>query len=152
MPRDKAHMTASQLANLRPWKKGEAPKSPGRPRNRVNDLLKDVLPKKKAKRLNSLTVDEINTIERTMGTLDTADLQAIAKADKTFAYMKTLAIAAIVDMKNGRTQTMDKLRDRQYGAVTQNVDVTSGGNPISQGQPLSQADAVKLLQELESKY
>lgn len=150
MPRDKAHMTPAQLANLRPFPKGN--NFGGNKPDRVKQLLKAVASPKKVAKAFSLTVEEVNTIEQAIPAMNLATLQKVAKDDNSFAYLKTLALAAIIDMKNGRTTTMDKLRDRQYGTVTKSVDVTSGGNPIAPGQTLSQAEAVALLKELEGKY
>ena len=74
-----------------------------------------MLPKSKLKKSEGLTQDEINTIERSILAMELSDLQVLAKADETPAYAKTLAMAAIIDMKNGKTTTVDRLKDRQYG-------------------------------------
>lgn len=117
-----------RLANIEPYKykPGQCGNPNGRPKNRVNKYLLELLPREKAKVLKQeLTRCEINTIERQVLQLELADLQLIAKAEKTPAYLKTLALAIIVDMKNGKTTTVDRLRDRQYGAAKQELEVSS---------------------------
>lgn len=126
-PTPKRIQTEAQLAALRrhEFKKGQCGNPKGRPKNRINSLLKEILPKSKMKQLKQeLTKDEVNTIEKQVLQLELSDLQLVAKADSTPAYLKALAMAIIIEMKNGKTSTVDKLRDRQYGAINQKMDVT----------------------------
>ena len=126
-PKPKRVPTEAQLANLRghEFKKGQCGNPKGRPKNRINSLLKEILPKSKMKKIKQeLTKDEVNTIEKQVLQLELSDLQLVAKADSTPAYLKALAMAIIIEMKNGKTSTVDRLRDRQYGAINQKMDVT----------------------------
>ena len=154
MPRGKETMTESQLANIEShkWQKGQSGNPRGKKKDRVKALLKQVLPKSKLKKSEALTLDEINTIEKSILVLKLADLQLLAKADDTPAYAKTLAMAAIIDMKNGKTTTMDRLMDRQYGKPQQKVDITTGGKPIEQGRPLTREEQIEYLKKLEEEY
>ena len=99
-----------------------------------------------------LTQDEINTIERSILAMELSDLQILAKADETPAYAKTLAMAAIIDMKNGKTTTVDRLMDRQYGKPQQKVDITTNGKQIQQGTPLTREEQIAYLKKLEEEY
>lgn len=148
------NMTASQLANLEShkWKKGQSGNPAGKKPNRVAKLLKEILPKNKLKKTQALTADEIDFIEKGVLALELADLQLMAKADATPAYAKTLAMAIIIDMKNGKTTTVDTLRNRQYGTAVQQIDVTSGGAAIQRQRSLTQEEAKQLLQQLEEEY
>lgn len=76
----------------------------------------------------------------------------LAKADETPAYAKTLAMAAIIDMKNGKTTTMDRLMDRQYGKPQQKVDITTNGKTLEQGTPLTREEQIEYLKKLEEEY
>ena len=146
-------MTESQLANLEEhkWRKGQTGNPNGRPKNRVKILLQQILPKNKLKKSGALTLDEINTIEQSILALELSDLQVLAKADETPAYAKTLAMAAIIDMKNGKTSTMSLLMDRQYGKPQQSIDITSNGKTLEQ-VPLTRAEQAEYLKHLEEEY
>lgn len=144
-------MTAAQLANLKaPWtsKTRPEPTNKGRKKNRVNELLKKIISPTRLKRSESLSLEEINTIEQKVLALELSELQLLAKTDETPAYAKTLAMAIVIDMKNGRTTTVDKLRDRQYGTVKQSVDVTTAGHAISQPHQMTGAEAKKLIEKI----
>lgn len=146
-------MTESQLANIESykWRKGQTGNPNGRPKNRVKILLQQILPKNKLKKSGALTLEEINTIEQSILALELSDLQVLAKADETPAYAKTLAMAAIIDMKNGKTSTMSLLMDRQYGKPQQSIDITSNGKTLEQ-VPLTRAEQAEYLKHLEEEY
>lgn len=107
----------------------------GRPKNRVTELLDELLPKKSVRELKEdLTQSEIDTIERKSLQFEINDLKALAKSERTPAYLKSLVLAIIIDMKNGRITTVDKLRDRQYGAVKQQAVTEYNLNNLSEEQ------------------
>lgn len=144
-------MTASQLANLKaPWKKGErgASFNAGRKKNRVNELLKKIISPNRLKQSEALSVEEINTIERKVLSMNLSELQLLAKTDETPAYAKTLAMAIVIDMKNGKTATVDKLRDRQYGTAKQTVDITTAGAAINQPHQMTAQEAKELIDKI----
>ncbi len=147
------NMTPAQLANLEKgrFQPGQSGNPAGRKKNRVTALLKQVLPKGSIKKSEALSIEEINTIEKSVLSLQLADLQLLAKMEETPAYMKTLAMAIIIDMKNGQTKTVDLLRSRQYGTPTQKMDLTSGGQPIHQRE-MSPEQAKKVIAELDEEY
>lgn len=154
MPRDKEHMTASQLANLDAykWKPGQSGNPKGKPKNRAKAYFKRLLSKAQLKKSEGLTADEINTIERKVLEVGLPDLQLLAKDGGSPAYLKNLCMAIIIDMKNGKTDTVDKLRERQYGKAKQQIEVTGkDGAPLMQ-QPLTQQQAKELIENLEQEY
>lgn len=154
MPIGRETMTKSQLSNIEShkWQKGQSGNPKGKPKDRVKALLKQVLPKSKLKKSEGLTQEEINTIERGILAMELPDLQALAKADETPVYAKALAMAIIVDMKNGKITTVDRLMDRQYGKPQQKVDITSNGRQIQLGTPLTREEQIEYLKELEEEY
>lgn len=130
------------------WPKGVSGNPNGRPRNRVKELLEGLLTVKQVKENTNLEQKDIDAIEQAVLSLDTPSLQAIAKSEKTPVYMRTLAMAAMWDMKNGKTQTMNLLRDRQFGAVKKQVDVTSNGESMAP-QSMTPDEAKDLLKRIE---
>lgn len=154
MPRDKEHMTESQLANIvnHKWKPGQSGNPKGKAKNRARQYFKKIVSKAKLKRTEGLTLDEINTIEKKVLEVSLSDLQVMAKNDESPSYLKSLCMAIIIDMKNGRTDTVNKLRERQYGSVKQQVEVTGkDGAPLME-QRMSQEQAKELLQKLEEDF
>lgn len=130
------------------WKPGQSGNKSGRPRSRSREILEGCLTVKQVKENTMLDDKEIAAIEQIIMSLDLAALQAIAKSDKAPAYMITLARAAMWDMKNGKTQTMNLLRDRQFGAVKKQVDVTTNGESMVP-QSMTPDEAKDLLKRIE---
>lgn len=130
------------------WQPGQSGNPKGRPRNRVKELMEGLLTVKQVKENTNLEERDINAIELKILSLDTPALQAIAKSEKTPVYMRTLAMAAMWDMKKGKTQTMNLLRDRQFGAVKKQVDVTTNGESMAP-QSMTPDEAKDLLKRIE---
>jgi len=130
------------------WKPGESGNPKGRPKSRVKELMEGLLTVKQVKENTMLDDSEIQAIELMVLSLDTTALQAIAKSEKTPVYMRTLAMAAMWDMKNGKTGTMNLLRDRQFGAVKKQVDVTTNGESMAP-QSMTPDEAKEWLKRIE---
>lgn len=130
------------------WKPGESGNPAGKPKSRVKELMEGLLTMKQVKENTKLDQAEIDAIEQIIISLDTPALQAIAKSEKTPAYMRTLAMAAMWDMKNGKTGTMNLLRDRQFGSVRKYVDVTSNGQSVAP-QSMTPEEARAVLKKIE---
>lgn len=140
----------NSLANLMPaWKPGQSGNPKGKPKNRVIELHTKLKIRPKKGELNQ---EEINDIERELLAMTLSDLQILAKADKATNYEKSLAMAMIIDMKNGRTTTIDRLRERQYGKEPQKVDITTNGESINTKRMITPEQAKVLLNKLEQKY
>ena len=139
-------------SGLIPYAKGQSGNPAGRPRNRAKEALRGYMNPKQLKAATDFTNEEINTIERTLLTADTETLNQIAEAKEIPFYMRALAKAMFCDMKAGRTDTVNRLRERQYGKAVEQIDITSSGQPITQTRVLTPEQAKAVIAELESYY
>lgn len=154
MPRGKEYMTENQLANIKghEWKPGQSGNPAGRPKNRAREYFNKILTKASLKKSEGLTIEEINTIEKKVLEVKMSDLQVMAKSADCPAYLKTLCMAILIDMKNGKSDTIDKLRDRQYGKVKQQIEITGKDDAPLMQQPLTQQQAKELIERLEQEF
>lgn len=137
-----------------PWKPGQSGNPKGRPKNRViREWLPACFGKDRTKELASLTQDEVDTWEQKLLVLSTPEHAVLAKWDECPAYAKNLAMAILYDTKNGKTTTIDKLRERQYGKPVQRVELTGAdGQPLVQPKTMTQQEARDFLQQLEQDF
>ena len=99
-----------------------------------------------------MSSSEVDEWERRMLACTLADLQLIASNDETPIYPKNLCMAIIIDMKNGRTTTVDKIRDRQYGSIKQQVEVTGkDGAPLME-KTMTPTQAKEFIMMLEREF
>lgn len=133
------------------WKPGQSGNPNGRPKcakTRIRELMEGLLTVKQISENTNLDERDIEAIEMAILSFDTPALQAIAKSEKTPVYMRTLAMAAMWDMKNGKTGTINLLRDRRFGAVKKQVDVTTNGESMVP-QSMTPDEARALLKRIE---
>lgn len=136
------------------FKLGQSGNPKGRPKSRVPEQLVKIFGSKaRAKKFYSLSSVEIDEWEAAILSFSTNDLKLLAKWDAAPAYPKGLAIAVLSDMKNGKTTTLDKLRERQYGKPTQRMELTGkDGGDLIPARTLTTEEAADLLQSLNEKY
>lgn len=135
------------------FKKGQSGNPKGRPKNRVNEQFIQCFGKKRAKAIEGLTQLEIDAWEQKLMVATASELTVIAKWDEAHVYGKTLAMALLFDIKNGRTTTIDKLRERQFGKPTQKIELTGAdGRPLMPSAPMTQEEARAFIREIEEKY
>lgn len=136
------------------FKPGQSGNPKGRPKSRVPEQLVKIFGSKaRAKKFYSLSAVEIDEWEAAVLTFSANDLKLLAKWEDAPAYPKGLAIAVLSDMKNGKTTTLDKLRERQYGKPTQRMEVTGkDGGDLIPARTLTKEEAADLLKALNEKY
>ena len=123
---------------VEPWKPGQSGNPKGRPKNRVtNEWLTACFGRKAARAIKALRREEIDTWEQILLVAKAEQLTVIAKWEGTPAYAKNLAMALLYDIKEGRTSTIDKLRERQYGKTTERLEVTGKDGMPLVPQPLT---------------
>ena len=137
-----------------PWQPGQSGNPKGRPKNRVtNTWLPACFGKKRTKQMDDLTPAEINTIERRLLVASVSELTVIAKWEDTPAYAKTLAMALLFDIKHGRTATIDKLRERQYGKAIQKIELTGkDGADLVPARTLTKQEITELFKQLDQDF
>lgn len=138
----------------KPWQPGQSGNPKGRPKNRViQEWLPNALGKDRARKIKDLSRDEINTWERRLIVAGSDDLTAIAKSADAPIYAKNLAMAILYDTKNGKTATIDKLRDRQYGMPAKRIELTGAdGSPLMPPSSMTQEEARDFIKQLEEDY
>ncbi len=130
------------------FKKGQVANPKGRPANRVLGFLSKTLTKARAEEVN-MTRAEVEEWEGKLITLSLDELKKISKDTEAPAYAVNVATAIITDVKNGRTFTIDKLRDRQYGKVTDKLEITGkDGAELFKGIEVSDEQKNRLRQIL----
>lgn len=108
------------------FKKGQSGNPNGRPKNRVlNEWLPACVGKKRAKGMEALSQCEIDTWERFLLIATSDELSVIVKWEEAPMFAKGYAMAILYDTKNGKTTTLDKLRERHYDAKAVKIDITA---------------------------
>jgi len=106
---------------------------------RANQLMKGTL--------NSQLVDTIAQ----RATI--SELQRIAKDPESSAYEVSIAMSIILDAKNGKTTTIDKISERLHGKPTQRMEITGrDGADFMPARVLTKQEAKELLDGLENEY
>lgn len=136
--------------NLRPCKKGEVRNPTGKGGGQKHELLpilRKALNNPNAKALG-MTKRQVEEWESTMITLSPQEIKAVISSPDTPSYAVNLGMAIISDIKNGRTITIDKLRDRIYGKIADKVELSgANGADLFKGVTIS-AEQIDRLQVL----
>ena len=98
------------------FRKGQSGNPKGRPKNRVPEMIVDALKLRSRKELTAgMSIEEVQQWEQFLMVASSDDVVILAQDSGIPVYARALAKAILVDMKNGKTRTLDKLRDRTYG-------------------------------------
>jgi len=136
------------------FKPGQSGNPKGRPKNRVSATLMDVLKLKNKKELTaSMSPEEIQDWEEYLMVASSDEIAILAQDTTIPVYVRSLARAIFMDLKNGKTRTLDKLRERTLGKLTQKVELTGkDGQPLVQARRLTQDEARELFENLDKEY
>lgn len=136
------------------FKPGQSGNPKGRPKNRVPDMLVTALNLKSKKQIQAgLTKEEVEMWEEFLMTAPTDTIALLAQDATIPVYARALARSIILEIKNGKTTTLDKIRDRRFGKQAEKLELTGkDGAPIVEAVRLSEDDAKRLMQKLEQEY
>lgn len=136
------------------FKKGQSGNPKGRPKNRVPSMLMDALKIKNRKELTaSMTQEEVQDWEEYLMVASSDDITLLAQNTSIPVYARSLARAIHMDLKNGKTTTLDKLRERTLGKLTQKLELTGkDGQPLVQARRLTQEEAKELYESMDKEY
>lgn len=110
------------------FKPGQSGNPKGRPRDEAGAAAKELFSKDRVEELKAkLTQGQLDGWEQLLLKMTTPETQALVKWDNCPNYAKSIAMAILHDMKNGRTFTVDKLRERQFGRAIQRADYADTG-------------------------
>ena len=100
-----------------------------------------------------LTVITSISLDHTEILGDTIEQIAAEKAGIIKRGIPVFFDGILSDMKNGKTTTLDKLRERQYGKPTQRMELTGkDGGDLIPARTLTKEEAAELFKTLNEKY
>ena len=136
------------------FKPGQSGNPKGRPKNRVPEMLMDALKLKNKKQLTaSMSAEEVQDWEEYLMVASSDDIALLAQNTSIPVYARSLARAIHMDLKNGKTYTLDKLRERTLGKLTQKLELTGkDGQPLVQARRLTQEEAKELFESMDKEF
>lgn len=93
--------------------------------NRADRYVEKKFGKKRLRELkNECSAAEINSAEQYVLHMSKPEIESVKDDEEAPNYFRSLCNSSVTDFSVGRTTTVDRLRDRQYGSVTQDVNVS----------------------------
>ena len=148
------NMTAAQLANLEGHKvrKGQVLNPRGRPKNPMRAMLREIVSKNKLCEKFALTREQVNDFERFALVAPIPLLRSLSKDENVSSYLSILAKSMCNDYDEGVSTTADRLRRRQYGDAPLQLDLTTGGLPLSPSRMSDEeitAEIARIMKKME---
>lgn len=144
------------IANIEKYKfkPGQSGNPSGRPKSTAPEALVYLLGSKaKARKFYKLSKVDLDTWEQLLPSLTTDQLKLLAQWQQAPAFAAGMAYAMLRDMQKGSTATLDRIRDRQHGAVSKRVELTGAdGVPLGGDKvEISVEEARQIIRDLEAE-
>lgn len=105
-----------------------------------------------SKKLKLIKNDDDKAWLQKLYSADAQTLAKIAKWEGCPSSVKSYAIAIVRDMQNGKTKTIDNIRDRLFGKPTQFVEVTgAGGKDLMPQGEINDEQIRRIVEEMQVK-
>lgn len=149
---------ADKTKNLKPpWKKGQSGNPNGRqPNTSVREWLAEIIGEEEAEKLLAatkkkgrgkvkdsdgelmpLTKAERDKADRMIPKLSPSILKAIIKNGNTPVYVAGRAVGVLFGLQEGKTDTLDKMEERQFGKDAQRIELTGADGESLGMQPFA---------------
>ena len=141
MAAHKGNKTGRQFTSAR------QPKNPGRKRTRINEFVKAFNLEDESRQISR---EDANKLLMHLLSCNKTEFEAMSRnADLPISILSQI-IAIAEDLKNKKTDTVDKISDRLYGKSVQPMELTgAGGKPLVPSGPMSRKAYEELLTKLK---
>ena len=136
------------------FKPGQSGNPKGRPKGTTRKIIIECLKYKKAKELQEgMTKRDVDEWEEYLMSATSDEITIFAQDPKIPVYARAIARAIATDLKNGKTTTLDRLRDRRFGKISQRVELTGkDGSDLVPARRLSPDEAKELFKSMDNEY
>ncbi len=133
------------------FKPGQSGNPKGRPKSTAPEMLAVLLGSRtRAKRFYKLTQQDLAAWDELLLSLDMDKLKLLVQTAEAPIYAKGMAMAIVRDMQNGKTATLDRIRERLWGKAVQRVELTGAGGAPLHGKDITMDEARGLIADLEA--
>mgnify|MGYP004514826957 CR=1 FL=1 len=133
------------------FKPGQSGNPKGRPKSTAPEMLAVLLgSRSRARRFYKLTQTDLAAWDELLLSLDMDKLKLLVQTAEAPIYAKGMAMAIVRDMQNGKTATLDRIRERLWGKAVQRVELTGAGGTPLHGKEITMDEARGLIADLEA--